>query len=413
VVDFGRRVYRRPVDEAEATNQRNLYKKVRAELQYGHDEAVRAVLTAMLQSPYFLYHWEGAGPRGDRREGALVKLGRHHVASLLSYFFWATMPDAALFAAADGGALDNPEGIRAQVERMLADKKAKDAMASFHRQWLDDVVKKLGNVAKDAKLYPGFDAIKGSLVQELDAFTSHVMLEGDARVESLYAAPFSFVNESLAKIYGNTTVKGTALVRTELPREERAGVMTQAAYLTVGGNAFEGSPVRRGVPVIRTLLCKSLPPAPPNLNAVPPKFDASRTTRERFAQHSADPACAGCHNLIDSVGFAFESYDGIGRFVKGRDSSGSVDLDGMPRAFKSARELADLMAGSDEAARCVATHWLRYGLGRRETPADQGSFDAAFASWKAHGRDLREYLVALASSRAFTHRTPLSDEVLP
>jgi hypothetical protein len=188
--------------------------------------------------------------------------------------------------------------------------------------------------------------------------------------------------------------------------------------MAVGGNVSEGSPIRRGVAVINELFCKDLPPAPPNVDNTPPKFDATKSTRERFVQHSKDPACSSCHNIIDNVGFAFENYDGVGRFVKMRgsaaiDASGWVELDGARKTFKNAREMVDAALASEEVARCATTQWTRYMLGRRETAIDEAGLNAAFNHFKTTGRDLREFVSAFMSSKAFLYRAPSAGEVLP
>jgi len=159
-----------------------------------------------------------------------------------------------------------------------------------------------------------------------------------------------------------------------------------------------------------------MPPQPPNLMVSPPEVDPSKPTRERFAQHATDAACAGCHKLMDPIGFGFERYDGIGRF---RSSDGGRPVDDTGElhdtrdangTFQGARALAERLAGSGEVSDCLATQLYRFGMGRLDGPGDACSLRAVRAAFAAAGGDLQELVVALASSEAFLHRPPLPAE---
>jgi hypothetical protein len=379
-------------------------------------EALAYVLQGMLLSPYFLYHWP-LGPGAPARDGALVRLGPHEIASRLSYFLWGSLPDAALFAAADAGKLATPAEIAEQARRMLKDAKARDTVASFQAQWLE--LDRLSEIERDPKTYPEFsDALLQAMREEAVAFATHVLADGDGRLETLLAAPFSFLNEPLARVYRVSGVTGTALVKRDLDPRQRAGVLTQTALLTAGANAYEAHPVKRGVHVIEKFLCEHVPPPPPDVAAEPPMFDPNSTTRQRFDALTSPANCAGCHKVINGVGYGFEAYDAIGRYSPmqaGRavDDSGQVTLDGVTHAFKGATELAALFAKSDQVRRCLGTQWVRYALGRHEAPEDAASLVAALDAFARSGYDVRELLVALVRTKAFTHRTPAAGEVLP
>ena len=190
------------------------------------------------------------------------------------------------------------------------------------------------------------------------------------------------MSPALARLYGVPAPAGDGLRPVDLPAGERAGLLTQAGLLSVHALPDQSSPVHRGKMVREQILCDQMPPQPPNLMVTPPEVDPRRPTRERFAQHAEDPACSGCHRLMDPIGFGFEAYDGIGRFRAsdgGRpvDASGEIvdtrDADG---PFRGARELAERLAGSRDVRDCAATQWYRFAFGRLEGPGDACSLRA-------------------------------------
>ena len=202
----------------------------------------------------------------------------------------------------------------------------------------------------------------------------------------------------------------------ELDPEQRAGLLTQAAVLAVHALPDQSSPVSRGKLVREKLLCQPPPAPPPNANITPPEVDPTKSTRERFAAHTAEPSCKACHELMDPIGFVFESYDALGRYRE-RDGevpidtsgwiSGSEDADG---DVANARELAERLAASEQVRDCVATQWFRFGFGRFEAPADACSIAEAQEIFAASDGDLRELLVALTQTESFLQRRAIEVE---
>jgi hypothetical protein len=327
------------------------------------------------------------------------------------------MPDDALFAEAAAGKLGTVAEVEAQARRMLADPKAKSTVESFQRQWL--TVTKLPAVQKDPRAFPEFtEALRAAMAAEIARFANFVILESDGRLPTLLTAPVAFVNEPLAKIYGVDGVKGSALQRTATDPAQRFGVLTQAGVLATMANAYDPSLIARGKLVRERFLCQEVPAAPPDVPSPPPR-PAGTTAREFFVQvHEKAEGCAGCHLLMDPIGFAFEGYDAIGR-VRTTDNGRPIDargevrgLDGANRTFSSPRELVALLAGSDQVARCFAKEWARFGLRRAETAADAASLDHAFARFAASGQNVRELLVGLVVSPTFRYRAPSAGEVI-
>jgi hypothetical protein len=410
VTEFGLRAFRRPLSKDEAGHLVALYDNARNTLELSFADAIGLVVEGILQAPAFLYHWEAAG--AAIHEGAVVRLGPYEVASRLSYFLWGSMPDRDLFAAAAAGKLGTAAEVAAQARRLLADPRARDTVAAFFEEWLG--IDLLADKAKDPKVYPEYtDALKAAMAAETRAFVQSVVFEGDGRWSTLLGASFSFVNQALGGVYG-MQVAGTDLARTELDRGQRAGFLTEASFLALTGAADGSHPVRRGKALYEKLLCRELPPPPAN---VPPAKPASAggSTRERFAEHDNNECARACHGLIDPLGFAFEHYDGIGKYRttdngKPVDASGEVPLDGATRRFADAIELTALLAGSAEVRRCFATQWVRFALAREESQADVASVDTAAAAFSADGATVRDLMAAVATMRSFRYRAPAPGE---
>jgi hypothetical protein len=416
IAGFGRRAYRRPLQQTELEDLRALYRAQRqGEIGAAFPQAIANVITAMLQSPYFLYHWE-LGPEKAIKDGKLVRFNQHEVASRLSYLLWATMPDDKLFAAADGGKLGSADQIASEARRLLADPKAKDALSDFHLNWLN--MTGLSDMPKDPSLTDYSPELAQAMVKETQEFVTSVFQgpKADGKLETLLTSTTGFVNGPLAKIYGVKDVTAPDFKEVSFDAGQRAGLFTQATFLTVKADALDSHPIKRGDTVLGRLLCQHLE-VPASIMIPPlPEPKPGQTTRERVSIHS-DAACATCHKLIDPLGFAFENYDAIGRYRateegKQVDASGMFPLGSGPVVFKNAVELMPQLARSQEARDCMVTQWWRYALRRQELETEEPSLKLVKEAFKLSGFDMRELLVAFTRSRTFSHRLPSPDEVL-
>jgi hypothetical protein len=412
---FGLRAYRRPLSPPEVEDLHDHYARVRSELGYGFRDAVRVVVQSMLQSPNFLYRWE-LGPRAPSMEGRVVRLDPYELASRLSYFIWRTMPDDTLFRAAAEGDIADADTVRMHARRMLSDPRARDTIADFHLQWLHVEV---GAAQKDPALFPDFDdGLRDSMGREMRAFVTNHVLDGDGRLDTLFLSPVSYIDGPLARLYGVDGVEGNELQEATLDPSQRFGLLTQAAFLTSHATSSATSPVQRGVVVLERLLCEPAPPPPAGIEIVIPEPDPTLQTRELYIEHASNPACSGCHALMDPFGFAFEGYDAIGRFRTEEndrpvDTTGVASIDGSERSFDGARDLVELLVASDALRHCVAKKWMRFMLGRHETTEEEGSFEEAFGAFTASDDDVRELIVALTGTRTFLYRAPAAGEVIP
>lgn len=390
---FGRRAYRRPLTSDETAAYRTLFAEFQTDVRF----AIQVVVQAMLQSPNFLYRPELV-PEG-RGDGEIIALGPYELASRLSYYLWASMPDDALLDAAAAGELATPEGLRAQAERMLADAKAADAIGSFHAQWL--TVDELDRVEKDPVVFPEWNArLRSSMANETRLFADHVIRQGDGRLSTLLTGPFTFVDAQTAPIYG-VAADG----RVDLDPAQRAGLLTQPGVLAATSHNVETSPTLRGRLVRELFFCQPLLDPPADVDTTLPPVEPGSTRRERLSIHMEGAVCAGCHRLTDPIGFGFEVFDAIGRYrttENGRAIDPSVelvstDIDG---SYADAVELAHAMAESDTVARCVAKQWFQFALSRPVTPADACA-SRSLEDLLVETDDVRALMLAIVASDAF------------
>jgi hypothetical protein len=239
-----------------------------------------------------------------------------------------------------------------------------------------------------------------------------VIFDEEGTLEALLTAPYTYVNATLAAFYGFPEVAGEAFQQLTLDATRGAGLLTQGTLLTINAHSDQTSPVHRGKLVRERLLCDLMEPPPGDIMITVPVVDPGSTARERFAMHSENPYCAGCHVLMDGLGFAFENYDAIGVFRttdagQPIDATGAIvdsDIDG---PFDGVVDLAHKLAGSGDVQGCYARQWFRYAYGRGELEETEDACTVAALEERmaAAGGDIKELLVALTQTDAFLFRT--------
>jgi hypothetical protein len=403
--DFGRRVWRRPLESEETAALAAVF--AAGQTDGGFMEGIGRVVQVLFESPQFLYRIE-LGNGADSDLVGAVPLSPYETATRLSYLFWGSTPDEGLLAAAAQGQLTLPADLEREARRLLGDSRAHEVTAAFHAGWLG--LSRLDQLDKDRVVYPAFDAsLRDAFRTETARFVDEVIWNHEGTLSALLSARYSFVNAALADFYGVAYPGSGDFVRVGLGSANRAGLLTQASILSVYAKGNQSSPVHRGRFVREQLFCTTPPPPPSNIEIRPPTLDPRQTTRERFAAHSADPFCATCHTMLDPIGFGFEHYDGIGHWRQA-ESGLAIDVHGnltgtdSDGSFNGAVELADRLAGSPEVQRCYVTQWFRYGYGRGETAADSCTLGALMDAAAAQGGDVRELMVALTQTDAFRYR---------
>ena len=325
-------------------------------------EGISLALATILASPSFLFRVDGGANSGQAGEAA----GQYALASRLSYFLWSSMPDDELLSVAARGNLSQPDVLRVQVRRMLADPKAQALTENFAGQWLE--IRRLESAQPDRERFPDFDEyLRASMIRETELFFQYVMRQ-DRSVLDFINGPYSFLNERLARHYGIQGVTGTDFRKVDLAGTGRSGILTQASVLAVSSYGNRTSVVLRGKWILENIL--NAPPPPPPANV--PSLDedavgASASLRQQMEQHRKSVACASCHTRMDPLGFGLENYDAVGAWRQ-QDGKFPIDSSGVlpdGRAFQGAEGLKTILAGNRDAfAECLAEKMLTYALGR-------------------------------------------------
>lgn len=399
---FGRLAFRRPLTADELTRWRGVAGTV-----YGtfHDTwvALEWTVAGMLQSPSFLYRIELGSP--DPSHPGWRRYDGYEMASRLAFLLWNAPPDSSLLDDAAAGRLDSPSGLRARALAMLADPRAHDAVARFFTEYFK--LDRLDTLARDPTAFPLITATLGASMRgEVLRLLDDVVFSRDADLREMFDTRATFVNAELARLY-NLPFSGDGFTRATLPADgPRAGVLTTAAFLTLNAHASATSPTLRGRFIRQYLLCQEIPPPPEGVvTSLPASDPMMRTTlRQRLEQHRTDPTCAGCHNLMDPLGFSLENFDALGVY-RTTDNGLPVDprgsIDGVE--FRSARELAAILREHPRAASCVTRQLYRYATGHVDLESEARALDALSAGFAGEGYRLRALLVALTASDGFRY----------
>lgn len=402
IEDFGERVFRRPLQADEVDDYLALFDAGPELVASGDDftDGVRLVVTALLQSPHFLYRVESSTEGGQR-----IPLSDWEIAAKLSYALWGTTPDEALLDLAREGRLHTKAQVEEQAREMLADARADELLLDFHVQLLD--LDDYGNIYKSDERWD--EGLNEDLREEMERFVEHVVVDEEGGLRALLTSRTTFVSGDLAELYG---VSGEGWVEVELDAAERSGLLTRLGFLASEAGASTPSPIHRGVFLNRKVLCTSLPPPPDDVTALPP-LEEGTTNRERVDAHTGVGTCGeGCHSvLINPLGYAFEGYDHLGA-VRTEDNGQPVDTEASwnfeagAQDFADAIELSDLIAEAPEAHRCYTSHWLAYTFARAEHEDDADRIEALAEQSRSADLPVTELLVRLVASDEFLCRVP-------
>lgn len=411
VEQFGARAYRQPITADQRDALLALYDEVRTDpdVQADFTAAIRTVLEAILQSPYFLHHIQWGDPDAADEAGR-IPLTDWELASRLSYFVWDAPPDDVLWDAAFDGQLTDPDALEAQVRRMLDDPRARDTLALFFDDWLDaDAILHTDKV--DA-IFPEYDeALQQSMRESLRLFLTEVVLDDpDADLENLLTADVVFADARMAEIYGldGVPTDGT-FARIEDPPHERIGVLGQAAFLAGHAASWESSPLFRGLFVYDRLMCGLVAPPPDEIEF--PEPIPGETPLELAERHMSEPSCNGCHGAFDPVGLGMERYDSLGRYRleygpgQPASNAGRIETGLEPELlgpFEGTTGLADRLLSSGVVHRCVSRQAMRFAVG---AAAEGGCIvNDVGDEWQAEGGTFRELMVSVVRSEGFRFR---------
>lgn len=408
ITNLGRKLYRRPLEADERAGLLGLYETGKA--AGGAAGGFRTVLEALLQSPFFLYHDDTyvSADGGSRHPSSKpLPLDPYVLAARLSFFLLGTTPDDSLLEAAAQRALTTPAQLTAQAERLVNDDRAASTLGVFHRQWLG-----VGNLKSVDRSSPLFSpTLVDAAYAETQAFADYVVRKGDGKLSTLLTSNLTFGSDALLPVYGVTPpANRPAGAPLPLDPNQRAGILTQAAFLMGHAHTDQTSPVHRGILVRENILCGTITPPPPNIVVVLPPVTETKSTRERFLEHEANPVCGACHKDIDPLGLGFENYDQVGAY-RTIDGLGPVDASGaftnvredLAGNFVGAVQMAQALAKSSEVADCFSRQWFRFALGRIESSADACTVSGLQEGFATSSGNIRQLLTQIVASEAFRY----------
>jgi len=417
VENFGLRAFRRPprkrmVDQLTALA---LAKSQQEGAKFA--DGVRLAVTATLTSPSFIFRSEVQAEPDN--PGKVVPIDQYALASRLSYFLWSSAPDEGLLDLAAKGTLR--ENLRGQVDRMLGDEKADRMVENFVGQWLQarDLpglsidVRRILRERDRRKAQRVFNlGTRRDMKIETEEFFQHILLQNRPILE-LLNANYSFLNESLAKFYGVSGVRGNEFRKVEFDESVRGrgGLLGQGTFLIVTSQSTRTSPVKRGLFVLDNILGTPAPPAPPNvpeLEETEEKLKKGATMRELMEVHRKKALCASCHERMDPIGLALENFNALGQW---RDEEDGVAIDSAGKLvtgekFTNVMELKTILATSrkQDFYRCLTEKMLTYAIGRGVEYYDAPTVDAIMAQLVKEGGGMKDLIYAITESVPFQKR---------
>jgi hypothetical protein len=462
LTSFLTRAYRRPVDRETVDRLVALVEATAAKPGRTFEAGIAQAMTVALASPRFLYREEGTVPGSTDR---YPLLDEYALASRLSYFLWSSMPDEELFRLAAENRLR--QNLSAQVDRMLADKRAGEFVRNFSGQWLQsrsvDVVnvnaaavlaqeqprdpatdakrarfrelaRKPTDMLTDAELGE-LRALRASLQGRFRRFNQFALtgdlrramrqetelafdyvVRNDRSLLELIDCDYTFLNERLARVYGIEGVTGDQMRKVTLPASSpRGGILTQATFLIITSNPDRTSPVKRGLFILDNILGMPPPPPPPDVTPLEQAAAAVKgkppTLRETLKVHRSEPLCNSCHNRMDPLGLAFENFNALGRW-RDKELNQPIEAGGellTGESFKDVRELKKILTTTRrlDFYRCVTEKMIIYALGRGLEYQDVYTVDELVGRLEAAKGRPAALIRGIVESPAFQRRRPL------
>jgi hypothetical protein len=378
-----------------------------------NSDGAQAVISAMLQSPYFLYRSELG-----KQSGSTFALTPYEVASELAYTLTGTSPDSTLLSAADSvnsGSLTMANMIDQQAMRLVGSSAASNSVAvmGFMNGWLG--LPRLFTTAHDATIYQ----ISSTVQNEMQTESQDLIMEafnGTGTFGSVLTADHSWLNGDLASYYGISGVSGTTFnsVKYAGKTTRDPGLLATGTILNGYARPDEDSPTQRGHMVRSRMLCQDISPPPPGLNTTFMPSSTVETTRDHFINEHEQGQCAGCHKLMDWIGFAFENYDGWGRYRTTDNGLPTDDTaiiytdpegnDDNVTGLSGSGSLPAFLAASDDVTHCMERYWTYYVYGSSSWTQDGCTYDSVYSESQTNGFSLKSTLMAIIHAPNFTTR---------
>ncbi len=430
---FANRAFRGQFDSTVESSLVQLFTDVSGQTDFA--TGIQAVITAVLESPRFLYVLEfGSGSA----IGNVVPLSQYEVAGRLALFLWRSVPDAPLMQLAANGQLGSADQVRAQAQVMLQDPKARDAVDDFTTQWMQ--LQLTSSLDKDAQFtkWNSLGKIGEELFDETLTNYAQAVLADNATLTDVLTSPASYINQDLASFYAvgsggggkSVTVNDPALpqgettfVQTMLP--SRAGILTNGGVLASQSHTTLPSAVLRGKLVREQVLCNLIGPPPPNIPPAPTTPPDGGTFRQQFEAAHDLPGCINCHKYMDPLGWAFGNFDATGAY-QATDSNGfqgtfpSIDSSGAINGINpgdlgygvdggipinGASDLTTQLAGATQVQECFALQQFRYALSRVESAHDACSAQQIESAFTSGNLNIQKLMIAIVGTDAFRYRS--------
>jgi hypothetical protein len=397
IQSFGKRAFRRDLTDAEVQQWLKVGKDVAQLPGSSAAQGLAAIVSGLLQSPFFLYRIETN--KLDATNGRL-KYDGASMATRLAFLLTGHPPSNALLAAAAAGQLDTADGVKTAAAPLLTDSNALDRMEAFFSEYSQSSL--VMGAQKSAQLFPSYNAaLQSSMFQATELFLKNIVLAPGADVRSIFDSDQTFVDAALAPIYG-VSAPASGFMQIKLAADAgRAGIFGQAGVLAGHSQPDRTSPTRRGVFLLETFLCTTPPPPPGGVNTNLP-VDPTQTRRAQLEAHRANPTCASCHALFDPLGLGLEHLDAIGAY-RATENGIAIDatgtLDGM--SFDGAVQLGAAFRQSARAMTCMMSNYYRAANGRADAAPDSAEVDKLSQTLTAKGYVWRDLVAEFITSDAF------------
>lgn len=407
ISSLGRRAYRRPLTTDETSRLVTLATTLAAQPGGTMALGMQYALSAILQSPSFLYRAELGTPSPN--DGGRLKYDGYEMASRLASTLWNTIPDDALLdAVSKDGALTTADSVTAQAKRMLADPRARQGLTAFVHDLY--ALYNLQDAQPDPAVFPTFTpTLRAAMQTELEMRIDDMVFGARGDFLSLFDTRTTFVNNELATHYGLPTAATDGFRKVEIPASSpRAGILGSGAILAGLAMPQRTAPTRRGKFIREAVLCQTVPPPPSDVvPMLPPPTDPSDTMRKRLSQHVVSPSCASCHSLIDPLGFGLENFDAVGKYrslENGKPVDATGQLDGVP--FDGLAQMGEALRHAPVTGPCFVSKLYMNAQSRAAGGRDATALEKLAADFAASGNKVDQLLLNLVASEAFRFVEP-------
>lgn len=413
IATFTARAWRRPVADAEIDTLHTLAKTIAGQLNDGA-QGIKYMLAAVLQSPHFLFRVDigETGPEDTYRYSSW------EMASRLSFLLLDAPPDEPLRTAAANDELTDPENVRVHAARLLEDPRARTTLVRFFRDFMN--LAKLDSLDKLPEKFPQITATLGpSMRVQMERMFEENVFERQGDFRDLFITRDTYMNEDLARVYGIDGITGLEWAPVTLPDDgRRSGILSTPGFLALNAHKSQTSPTHRGRFIRVNLFCQDIPPPPPGINTTLPEPDPTKPTtlRERLDEHRTNPQCSGCHDRMDPIGFAFESYDAIGAYREVDETGLAIDtkssVDG--NDITGAADMAALVASLPNVGACIARRFYEHAGAHLAGNSDEAAVEILVDDFVARDYSFKQLVMALVTNEGYRLASPPSTkEVQP